>query len=93
MWRVVLPLTFLLLGGCGARRGAVVEVHERSLDELIAPDQTYLVAAGNVQRSMMHFRMNSTEEGNRMPLLGRSLVHEEGVDLLRQFISSISTCD
>ncbi len=36
MWRMVLPLAFLLLGGCGARRGAVVEVHERSLDDLIA---------------------------------------------------------
>jgi hypothetical protein len=35
MWRMVLPLVFLLLG-CGARRSAVVEVHERSLDDLIA---------------------------------------------------------
>lgn len=56
MWRMVLPLALLLIVGCGARRGAVVEVHERSLDDLIAeltnddaaedapPDE---VAAGN----------------------------------------------
>ncbi|MCA9560593.1 MAG: hypothetical protein KC583_18725, partial [Myxococcales bacterium] len=36
MWRTVLPLALLLLAGCGARQGAVVEAHERSLDDLIA---------------------------------------------------------
>jgi len=62
-------------------------------DEFIDASLVNIIVPGNFNKSMMHFRMNSTEEGNRMPLLGRSLVHEEGVDLLRQFISSISTCD
>ena len=64
-----------------------------SPDEFIDASLVNIIVPGNFNKSMMHFRMNSVEEGNRMPLLGRSLVHEEGVDLLRQFISSISTCD
>jgi hypothetical protein len=52
-----------------------------------------IIVPGNVQKSMMHFRLNSTAENNRMPLLGRTIVHEEGVQLLKDFINSISTCD
>ncbi len=62
---------------------------EEELDPLLIE----IIAPGNVPKSMMHFRLNSTAESNRMPLLGRTLVHEEGVQLLKDFINSISTCD
>ena len=41
----------------------------------------------------MHFRLNSTNESNRMPLLGRSLVDEEAVQLLKDYILSINDCN
>lgn len=62
-------------------------------DEFIEASLINIITPGNVSKSMMHFRLASTEESNRMPLLGRSLVHQEGVDLLTQYIQSISDCD
>jgi uncharacterized repeat protein (TIGR03806 family) len=62
-------------------------------DENLDPSLIEIIVPGNVAKSMMHFRLNSTSESNRMPLLGRTIVHEEGVQLLKDFINSISTCD
>lgn len=62
-------------------------------DEFIEPSLTNIITPGNTFKSMMHFRLASTEESSRMPLLGRSLVHQEGLDLLTQYINSITTCD
>ncbi len=62
-------------------------------DEFINPSLINIITPGNVYKSMMHFRLSSTEESNRMPLLGRSLVHQEAVDLLTQYIQSITDCD
>jgi hypothetical protein len=39
---------------------------------------------------VMSYRLNTTEPQFRMPLLGRSLVHEEAVQLLNEYISSLS---
>lgn len=61
-------------------------------DETLAPELTNIVAPGNIDRSMMHFRMNSTDPANRMPLLGRSVVHEEAIDLLVEYINSLEPC-
>jgi uncharacterized repeat protein (TIGR03806 family) len=62
-------------------------------DEFINPSLVSIIAPGNINKSMMHFRLASTEESSRMPLLGRSLVHQEGLNLLTQYIQSISDCD
>jgi len=62
-------------------------------DEYIEPSLTNIITPGNTFKSMMHFRLASTEESSRMPLLGRSLVHQEGLDLLTQYINSITNCD
>lgn len=62
-------------------------------DEFIDASLTYIITPSNVQRSMMHFRLSSVDESNKMPLLGRSLVHEEGVQLLEDWINSVETCD
>ncbi|HRP54251.1 MAG TPA: hypothetical protein PLI97_12200 [Fluviicola sp.] len=62
-------------------------------EEQLSPTLVNIIVPGNVNKSMMHFRMSSTAEENRMPLLGRTLVHEEGVQLLEDFITSINTCD
>lgn len=62
-------------------------------DEMLSPSLIEVIVPGNVNKSLMHFRLNSTSEATRMPLLGRTLVHQEGVQLLKDFINSISTCD
>lgn len=62
-------------------------------DEFIDGALVNIITPGNIYKSMMHFRLASTDESNRMPLLGRSIVHQEGLDLLTEYIQSISTCD
>jgi uncharacterized repeat protein (TIGR03806 family) len=62
-------------------------------DEIIDPLLIQIIVPGNVNKSVMHFRLNSTDESTRMPLLGRTLVHDEGVQLLRDYILSIDDCN
>lgn len=62
-------------------------------EEYVAPQLTHIIARSNVNRSMMHYRLNTTEEQYRMPLFGRSVIHEEAVTLLEEYINSLSpTC-
>ncbi|HOP43867.1 MAG: hypothetical protein R2810_15795 [Flavobacteriales bacterium] len=58
-------------------------------EDPIQPDMTYIVSAGLPERSMMHFRLASTAVNARMPLLGRTVVHEEGLALITEWIESI----
>ena len=51
-----------------------------------------IVKPGNINRSMMYYRLNTTNEAYRMPLHGRTLIHEEGVALIQQWISSLQGC-
>ena len=58
----------------------------KSLQKVITP--------GNFNKSIMHFRLSSNDESERMPLLGRTVVHDEGVALLEEYISSLTqTCN
>ncbi len=51
------------------------------------------VVPGDAEKSIVHFRMKSTQPGDRMPELARSLVHEEGVALVAAWINSLTgTC-
>jgi len=51
-----------------------------------------IVNPGNINRSMLHFRLNTTNEAYRMPLHGRTIIHEEGVQLVEAWINSLSSC-
>lgn len=59
-------------------------------DDPIAPGQTHIVARGNADRSMLFYRISSTDEAERMPLLGRTIVHEEGVAMIQQWINGLT---
>ena len=48
-----------------------------------------IINPGNINRSVLHFRMNSNEEEYRMPLIGRSIVHEEAIEMIEQWINSL----
>ena len=60
-------------------------------DEFI-PDQPvldYTIDAGDANASMLIYRIRSTQENIQMPLLGKSLVHEEGLELMIEYVNSL----
>lgn len=59
-------------------------------DEPINATLQKVIAPGNYNKSIMHYRLSSNDESERMPLLGRTIVHDEGVELLEQYISSLT---
>lgn len=62
-------------------------------DEIISPTLQKIVAPGNVSKSIMHYRTFTNDESERMPLLGRTIRHDEGLALLEQWIGSLTqTC-
>lgn len=49
----------------------------------------YDIVPGKPDRSILIHRMTSTEAGIRMPELARSLLHKEGLDLVRAWVQSM----
>jgi uncharacterized repeat protein (TIGR03806 family) len=50
----------------------------------------YDIVPGEPDRSILTFRMRSNNPGIMMPELGRSLIHEEGIDLIEEWIKSMN---
>lgn len=59
-------------------------------DEFINSSLSYIIAPGNYQRSALHYRLTTNEENLRMPLMGRSMVHQEGVEMIEEWINSLT---
>ncbi|WP_309642159.1 hypothetical protein [Flavobacterium sp.] len=55
-------------------------------------DLSTIVKPGSIERSMMYYRLNTTDETYRMPLHGRTIIHDEGVALIEQWINSLQDC-
>lgn len=53
----------------------------------------YDIVPGNADESILIFRTESENVGNMMPLLGRSLVHRDGIALLRAWIDAMPPND
>ena len=49
----------------------------------------FVIEPGHPERSILLYRLKSTDPGIAMPELGRSTVHKEGVALLEQWISEM----
>lgn len=58
-------------------------------DDPLLAQHSHIVARGSVGRSLLHYRVAATEEAVRMPLLGRTIVHEEGLQLITDWINSL----
>ncbi len=54
-----------------------------------AGDLLYDIVPGRPDESIVVYRMESTDPGVMMPELGRSIVHEEGVALIRAWIAAL----
>ena len=53
---------------------------------------SYIVTPNNIELSILHFRISTTDESFRMPLLGRTINHVEGIALVEEWINSLSNC-
>ena len=49
----------------------------------------YAIVPGNPDESILVYRFNSTDPGIMMPELGRTLVHQEGLELIREWIYNL----
>lgn len=52
-----------------------------------------IVSPGNFTKSMLYYRLNTENESYRMPLLGRSVIHDEGTALLKEWINTLQPCN
>ena len=50
----------------------------------------YDIVPGYPNKSIMVYRFDSTDPGIMMPELGRTMVHKEGLELIRQWIKSLN---
>lgn len=57
-----------------------------------SPALAKIVTPGNIYKSMLYHRINTTNEAFRMPLHGRTMIHEEGVEMIEQWINSLTPC-
>lgn len=60
-------------------------------DEVINPSLTYIIAKKNSLRSVLTYRIKSVNSAQRMPLLGRTIVHEEAVSMIEQWINTMDS--
>ena len=51
----------------------------------------YDILPGKPDESILTYRMSSTNPGDMMPEIGRKLVHQEGVQLVKEWIKSLDT--
>ncbi len=58
--------------------------------QIITPQLTDIIARGNINKSVMYYRMNTNDPQFMMPLMGRTVIHQEAVDLLEDYINSLS---
>jgi uncharacterized repeat protein (TIGR03806 family) len=50
----------------------------------------YVIYAGNFEHSELGYRISITEPAEMMPIIGRTLVHQEGVQVVKDWINSLS---
>ena len=50
-------------------------------------DNLYSIVPGSPEQSILLYRMKSSELDEMMPELGRSLIHDEGIELINRWIS------
>ena len=59
-------------------------------DTDLGEDLGHIVEPSDARNSVLYFRLSSTEPSNRMPLIGRAIVHTEGVELIESWINSLT---
>jgi len=61
--------------------------------DFVSGDEQYIIAGGDAGASLMFFKVKSTDPTEMMPLIGRTMIHREGVALLQEWIDNMDeTC-
>lgn len=53
---------------------------------------TSIISPGSTDRSMLYYRITTNDESFRMPMHGRTILHEEGIALMGAWINSFNQC-
>ncbi len=54
----------------------------------------HIIYPGNHEKSVMYYRMNTEQDNIKMPMVGRTIIHDEGVSLINNWIDSFEEgCD
>lgn len=59
-------------------------------DQMIDPTLTHIIVPGNALRSVLYYRLTTNDDAHKMPLLGRHMIHTEGVELIETYIQSLN---
>jgi len=59
--------------------------------ERINSSLLYIIAKKSPLRSALYYRINTTEVAERMPLMGRTIIHTEAVDMIKKWIEEMDT--
>lgn len=54
---------------------------------------SYIVKPNDTDLSILYYRLSTTDESFRMPLLGRTINHEEGISLIEEWIATLTNCN
>ncbi len=61
---------------------------------IVGYETAKVITPGDADNSILFFRMSSNEEQFRMPLLGRTIEHNESLAMIEEWINSLTeTCD
>ena len=61
-------------------------------EEPIDASTQKIIQPANNASSVLHYRISTNVENQRMPLLGRTIIHDEGVALIEQWINTLHDC-
>ena len=53
------------------------------------PNMPFVINGGRADNSELIYRISSTDEAEMMPIIGRTIEHEEGVQLIKDWINSL----
>jgi uncharacterized repeat protein (TIGR03806 family) len=57
-----------------------------------SPNLNKIIKPQEIEKSMLYYRINTNNETYRMPLHGRTIIHTEGVNLIKDWINSLQQC-
>jgi len=86
------PMRFAFNETAGNRTNMGVCVNTADMQGF-SPSLGKIVTPGNKNRSMMYYRLNTTNPTYRMPLHGRTVIHDEGIALIEAWINSLAPCN
>lgn len=52
-----------------------------------------IILPQNAAQSILYYKMSTTEPNYQMPMIGRSIPHQEGLELVEQWINSLDPCN